>query len=496
MKLPDRMRDPDHFDLIVLGAGSAGYAAARVAATELRARVALVDRGPLGGLCILAGCMPSKALIQSGRAAHAVRTAAEFGIRVEGFQADFAAVMARKRRLIGGFARYRQESIEALPNTEVIEGAAHFVGPDQLMVGERRLQADRFVLATGSAPSLPPIPGLAEAGYMVSDQALALEALPTSLLVVGGGVIALELGQFFARLGTQVTIVEVAERLMAREDPDVSEVITARLRREGVTILTGVRPIHAARRGDTRVLRVQLPDGAATDLAAEHMLVATGRMPNVAGLGLEAAGVAFEGRTMKLNRCLQTTNPAIFAAGDVTGLSYLVHVAIAEGELAARNALLGCPPKPVAPHLYVSAAFTEPQIARVGLSEAEAKRLGRPVLVGRYDFADHGKAEVLGETDGFVKMIADPFEGEIVGATVVGPEGAELIHEVAAAITLRATVDQFLQIPHVHPTLAEIWTYPAESLLAQMRALPRDLGLPAGYGDAQDSSCTLGKEPG
>ncbi len=488
------MTDPDRFDLVVLGAGSAGYAAARVAATELRARVALVDRGPLGGLCILAGCMPSKALIQSGRVAHTIATAGEFGIRVPDWACDFAAVMARKDRLIAGFARYRADGIRELPNTEVITGQARFVGPNVLEVGERRLTADRFVLATGSTPTVPPIPGLAEAGYMVSDQALTLAAKPASLIVIGGGVVALELGQFFARLGVAVTIVEVAPRLLAREDPDVSAVITRRLIKEGVTVHVGVKPVHVEQRGARKVVRVSFPDGEARDLVADALLVATGRKPNVAGLGLEAAGVKQEGARLTLTRCLQTTNEAIFAAGDVTGLSFLVHVAIAEGELAARNALLGCPPSPVAPHLYASAAFTEPQIARVGLSEAEARQLGRPVLVGRYDFADHGKAELLGETDGFVKLIADPFEGEILGATVVGPEGSELIHELAAAISLRATVEQFLQVPHVHPTLAEIWTYPAESIRAQMRKLPHHLTLPAGYGDFEDAACELGLE--
>lgn len=489
-------RAADHFDLVVLGAGSAGYAAARVAAGELRARVALVERGPVGGLCILAGCMPSKALIQSGRAAHAVATAGEFGVRVAGWQADFQAVMARKDRLIAGFARYRAEGLEALPNTELVMGEARFLDGGTLQVGERRLTAPRFILATGSRPSVPPIQGLSEAGYLVSDDVLTLAAPPASLIVIGGGVIALELGQFLARLGVAVTIVELAERLLIREDPDVCDVIRRRLVQEGLVVHTGTRPLRAERRGARRVLQVRLPDGSERELVADTILVATGRTPQLAGLGLEAAGVAFEGARLTLSRCLQTSNPAIFAAGDVTGLSYLVHVAIAEGEHAARNALLGCPPTPVPPRLYLSAAFTEPQIARAGLSEAEAKRLGRPVLVGRYDFADHGKAEVLGETDGFVKLLADPFAGELVGATVVGPEGAELIHEMAAVITLRATVDQFLEIPHVHPTLAEIWTYPAEALREQLRALPAELVLPAGYGDHEDSAGDQGLAAG
>lgn len=480
------------FDLIVLGAGSAGYAAARVATEELGARIALVDKGPLGGLCILAGCMPSKALIQSGRAANAIAEAGAFGLEVAGWKPDFRAVMARKDRLIQGFRNYRAEGIAKLANTTLVMGEARFLDGHTVQVGDRVLTAPKLILALGSRPMVPPIPGLEEAGYMLSEEVLTLSALPPSLIVIGGGVIALELGQFYARLGTRVTILEAAPRLMAREDADVCAVITRRLVKEGVAVHTGVKPLSAERRGDERVVRFEDAEGRAHEAAAAHMLVATGRRPAYDGLDLEKAGVRLEKRRLVLNRCLGTTNPDIYAAGDVTGGSFLVHVAIADGELAARNALLGCAPTPAPEHLFISAAFTEPNIARVGMSETEARSLGRQVLVGRYDFADHGKAEILNETDGFVKLIADPRTGELLGATVVGPEGAELIHEMATAITLRATVEQFLKVPHVHPTLAEIWTYPAEQILEQMRGLSRMESrlAPSGYND-QDEECAM-----
>jgi pyruvate/2-oxoglutarate dehydrogenase complex dihydrolipoamide dehydrogenase (E3) component len=475
----------DTFDLIVVGAGSAGYSAAKTATSEFGARVAVVDPGPLGGLCILAGCMPSKAFIQSSRVAHWVANAAEFGIHVDGWKPDYPAILARKRRLIKGYADYRQEGITTLPNTELVTGAAYFTGPTTLKVGDRELSAPRFVLAMGSTPLVPPIPGVVLAGFWLSDEALQAETLPRALAVIGGGIIALELGQFFARLGVEVTVIEAAPRLLAREDEDVSEVITKRLEAEGVRVLTGVKPLEVFRDEDRRRVRFELPDGTVEDVVADELLVATGRQPNVSGMGLEAAGVRMDGRRMVLTRCLATTNPAIFAAGDVTGGSYLVHVAIADGALAARNALTGCPPTPAPEHLYISAAFTEPNIARVGLSEREARAIGREVLVGKYLFADHGKAEILDETDGFVKLLADPRTGEILGATVVGPEGAELIHEMSAVIALRATVEQFLKVPHVHPTLAEIWTYPAEAILDQMRRQSRlrVTFSPSGYND-------------
>ncbi|MNS43549.1 Dihydrolipoyl dehydrogenase [compost metagenome] len=478
----------DQFDLIVLGAGSAGYAAAQVATSEFGARVALVDKGPLGGLCILAGCMPSKAYIQSSHVAHLIEKAAEFGLQVDGWRPDFRAIRARKERLIKGYADYRNQGLAALPNSELIVGDAEFTGPTTIRVGDRTLSAPRFVLAAGSSPMVPPIQGLTETGFILSEQALSLDALPRSLAIIGGGIIALEMGQFFARMGVTVTIVEAAPRLLAREDADVSEVITRRMEAEGMTVHVGVKPSYVERRGDQKVVCFDTAEGRRVEVFCDEIAVATGREPAVQGLNLEAAGVQMDGRRMVLNRCLGTTNPAIFAAGDVTGGSFLVHVAIADGQLAARNALSGCPPTPAHEHLYISAAFTEPNIARVGLSEREAAALGREVLVGKYLFADHGKAEILDELDGFVKLLADPRTGEILGATCVGPEGAELIHEMSAVITLRATVEQFLKVPHVHPTLAEIWTYPAEAILEQMRRQSR-LSVtfsPSGYNDMME----------
>lgn len=478
----------EEFDLVVIGAGSAGFAAARIAAADLGAKVALVDKGPLGGLCILAGCMPSKALIQSSNVAHLVAHAAEFGIVGAGGKPDFPAIMARKDRLIESFADDRAERIETLPNTELVEGTARFLDRKVLLVGDRKLAAPKFVLALGSTPIIPPIPGLRETGYLLSDQVLALERRPESLVVIGGGFIALELGQFFARLGTHVTLLEAAGRLIAREDADVAEVITDRLRREGMELFTGIKNLVVERQGHQKIARFELPNGEIRTVQAAELAVATGREPNIRGLDLEKAGVRMEGRRMVLDRCMRTTNPDIYAAGDVTGGSYLVHVAIADGELAARNALTGCSPTPAPEHLFLSAAFTEPNIARVGLSEMEARQLGREVLVGRYRFSDHGKAAILAETDGFVKMLADPRTGEIVGTTIVGPNGAELIHEMACAITFRATVEQFLRVPHVHPTLAEILTYPAEEIMELMRTRARVQSTlyPAGYNDQDE----------
>lgn len=477
----------EEFDLLVLGAGSAGYSAARVASTQLRSRVGIVDKGPLGGLCILAGCMPSKALIQTAHVADLIRKAATFGLDATLNGVDFPAVQARKQCFVDEFAMDRAEGLQALPNTELILGEASFVDANTVKVGDRLVTAPKIILAVGSAPLQPAVPGLREIGYLDSDSALVLKQLPSSLAIIGGGIIAMELGQFFARMGVHVTLLEVSPRLLSREDPDVADVITECMRRDGLIVRTQVKVIEARKEGTQKALKLLHVDDGEEWIQAEEILVAIGREPNVRELGLERVGVQMQGRRLVLDRCLYTTNPNILAAGDVTGGSYLVHVAVAEGELAARNALLGCTPALIPEYLYISAAFTDPNIARVGLSEEQARALGREVLVGRYQFREHGKAEILDATEGFVKMLADPRTGEILGVTIVGHDGAELIHVASCAITLRATVEQFLAIPHVHPTMAEILTYPAEQILEQMRTrlLPTAL-YPAGYNDQEE----------
>ncbi len=452
-------------EFVVVGAGSGGYAAARTA-RDFGCDAALVDTGPLGGLCILRGCMPSKALLASSDALQDARDAGALGIRIASASVDMPFVAARKRALVKDFADYRIAGIDEFP---LYMGAARFLSATELAVGDDVvLESDRFVIATGSAVAPGALPGLAETGFVDSDGVLELERVPESAIVLGGGYTACELGQFLARVGTKTTMLIRSGHLLTATDHDVGDALTGYFREEDIEVAVHTTLISAERRGGKKVVRF-LHEGTEREVAAEEIFYALGRTPNVAGLGLEHAGIALAPNGgIAVDATLRTTNPKIFAVGDVTGDYMLVHVAIYQGEIAARNSCLQGTER--ADYRLVSAhtVFTDPQVAAVGAGEKDLRAAGTRYVSGRYDFADHGKAQCLAKTKGFVKMFADPESGRILGAAVIGPQGSELIHEVIVAMNYDATVVDFMRIPHLHPTLAEIWTYPAEICAAQL----------------------------
>jgi pyruvate/2-oxoglutarate dehydrogenase complex dihydrolipoamide dehydrogenase (E3) component len=468
------------YDLVILGAGSGGYAAARTA-RELGVSVALVDKGPLGGLCILRGCMPSKTLLASSDALYDMREAKELGIHVHGngdskqFIADVPYIIARKRELVRGFAEYRIEGILEFP---LHEGEARFISPSELQVrgaegDDIRIAGKKFVIATGSVVAPPALEGLAEAGYIDSDQVLELERIPKSLIVLGGGYVACELGQYFSRLGSKVTMIIRGSRLLSGADDDIGESLTQYFRDEGIEIIDRAHMIRVEKRkgnAPQKVLHLVV-DGVDGEIEAEEIFYALGRVPDVAGLGLEAAEVDAHPITgITVDDTLRTSNDNIFAIGDVTGKYPLVHVAIYQGELAARNAVRGIGgrllssgiERAVYDLVKAYTVFCDPQVAVVGKTERDLQREDILYVRGSYDFAEHGKAMTLGKTKGFVKMMASPEDGKILGAAIVGPNASDLIHEIIVAMNYGATVQDFMRIPHLHPTLAEIWTYPAE----------------------------------
>jgi len=466
------MHDRRHrHDIVIVGAGSAGYAAA-CTARDVGCDVALVDEGPLGGLCILRGCMPSKTLLATSDALQDARDARKLGVLAERLGVDMPFVAARKRELIRGFADYRIEGIEAFP---LYLGKARFLSPTSLAVGESTvLEAPKFVIATGSIVQPDALPGLDDTGFLDSDAVLDLEAVPASAIVLGGGYTACELGQFLARTGARTTILIRSGHLLTHADDDVGNELTRYFREEEIEVIDHTSLLSAQRRDGKKVVRY-LHGGLEHEAVADEIFYALGRTPNVAGLDLEKAGVAYDDRGVTVDSGMRTSNAGIYAVGDVTGEYMLVHVAIYQGELAARNACLDV--GEVADYRLVGAhtVFTDPQFAAVGCSEKELQRDQTQYVVGRYDFADHGKAQCLGKTKGFVKIMADRAAGQILGAAVLGPQGSELIHELIVAMRFNATVDQFMRIPHLHPTLAEIWTYPAESCAAQLgRKIPGD----------------------
>lgn len=455
------------FDLVVIGAGSGGYAAARTA-RELGASVAIVDRGPLGGLCILRGCMPSKTLIATSDAAYEVEHAGELGVSAGKAVVDFAYVMARKKEIIAGFADYRIAGIDTFP---VFAGDAYFESPTELRVGAAVLHARAFVIGTGSIVAPPAIPGLAEAGYIDSDAALELAVPPKSMIILGGGYVSTELGQFFARTGSAVTVVIRGTQLLSSEDTDVGEALTEYLRADGIVIHTGAHVHHVSVRADGQKVVHFTRDGVEEEVAAAEIFYALGRLPNIARLGLENAGVrAHKIRGIEIDQTMRTSNRNIFAVGDVTGQFLLVHVAIQQGEVAARNAIGNAEEQIDYSLSKAHTIFSDPQVAIAGNTEKELLEAGVAYLRASYPFNDLGKAIAIGKTKGFVKMLASPLDGKILGVAIVGANASDLIHIPLAAMTFNATVFDYLKIPHLHPTLAEILTYPAEELAGSIAA--------------------------
>ncbi len=455
----------DH-DVIIIGGGSAGYAAARTA-REQGADVAIVDHGPLGGLCILRGCMPSKTLLRSSDVMSLMRRAVEFGLAGENPRADLAAIMDRKDRLIREFADYR---IQQLRGFTLYEDDACFLSPHELRVGDRTLTASSFVIATGSVTSQVEIPGLDEAGYLTSDELLNLRQQPTSLIVLGGGAVATEMAQFFCRIGTEVTLIQRSPHLLSCEDEDLALPVETRFRDEGMHLYTGthLQRISSENGIKTAHFTHGTDQGEEKSASAEMILQALGRRPNVDHLGLEAAGVDVD-NGVTVDAQMRTNQPHIFAVGDVNGLYEIVHIAVQQGEVAGFNAVTGGGSnRSCEERLKTLVVFTDPAVATAGLREKECVSRGIPYLAASYPFDDHGKSMCLGETHGHVKLMCDPSTGELIGSHIVGPEAGELIHELLAVMYFKGTVHDLLGIPHYHPTLAEIVTYPAEELAARL----------------------------
>ncbi|HME80859.1 MAG TPA: FAD-dependent oxidoreductase [Candidatus Eremiobacteraceae bacterium] len=461
------------FDLCVIGAGSAGFAAATTA-RRMGKRVSLVDGdGPLGGLCILRGCMPSKTVLRSAEVAHLARTAGDVGVTVSGVAPDVAAVIARKRRIIEGFADYRVGGIKEFP---LFRGQPTFTGPHELAIGPDTIRASKFVLSTGSVVNLPDIPGLREAGYVTSDDVLELEKPPRSFITLGGGPTACELSQYLRRMDCDVTMVQRSPTILSSEDPDVGEALGSALEDDGIQLHTAtvVKRVEADG-GRKRVIAQRGPHEMAFE--ADEIFLALGRRPNVDGLGLERAGVRSDARGVKVNEYLETTNPDICAAGDVTGSYELVHVAVYEGQLAAHNAFDKDKRRSQYDLQHARAVFTDPQVAIAGKTERQLSELGISYSSSAFPFDDLGKAISANLTQGFIKVMAGK-DGVILGVTIVGAEAADLIHEAIALLYFKANVRDVLEMPHLHPTLSEIITYPAEELCERLEGEARVLVCP------------------
>jgi pyruvate/2-oxoglutarate dehydrogenase complex dihydrolipoamide dehydrogenase (E3) component len=457
------------YDVAIIGGGSGGYAAARTAAGAGLRTVVIEGGKEVGGLCILRGCMPTKALLYAAEVRHLAQYGGLWGMKPGDVPFDWSAVLARKDGLIREFADYRAQQLTN-GKFQFLRALARFTGPNTLALDNgQTLTATHFVISTGSVVARPPLPQLSGVGYLTSDDALALKKLPRSLIVLGGGAVAAEFAQLFARFDVEVTLIQRSGQLLKEFDADAAAAIETVFRREGIKVFTNTRLVDAYRDGGSKAIAF-LHGERKTEVKAQEILFALGRSPNTASLGLDKAGVATDKGRIIANDRMQTSAPHIYSAGDCTGPHEIVHIAIQQGETAAHNIAQPEQPRTLDHRLLISVVFTEPQIATVGLTEKEAKTRGVPFLAASYPFNDHGKSLIMEARDGFVKLLANPKSGEILGGACVGPAGGELIHEIVAAMAKRMTVRELAAMPHYHPTLAEIWTYPAEELAEKVEA--------------------------
>lgn len=457
------------YDLICIGGGSAGFNAARVAA-DLGWKAAVVDGArELGGLCILKGCMPSKTLLYAAEILHHARHAGKFGLRVRGAAADMGRVHARKVAIIEDFASYRTKALTS-GRFDLHRAFARFEDPHTLHLSNgKRLRARHFLIGTGSKVSVPPIPGLAESKFWTSAEVLDLDFVPKSVIVLGGGIVACELAQFLNRIGSKVTLIQRSPQLLRDNSPEAAAVVQRAMTDEGMDVFTGtkIEGIVQDRRGTTVTFR---HSGRLLRRRAQHLFNALGREPATSGLGLDTAEVRTRtGGQIVTNRWQQTTAPHIYAAGDCAGPAEIVHIAIAQAELAVRHAKGVKGIKPVDYDQLLSVVFTDPQLATVGIQERDLLARGTKYLSASYPFDDHGKSILMEAKYGYVKVLVEPKRGRILGAEIVGKDAGELIHCFCVALAMRATVRDMLRAPWYHPTLAEILTYPLEELAEKVR---------------------------
>lgn len=457
------------YDVAVIGGGSGGYAAARVAAGEGLRTIVLEGGEQVGGLCILRGCMPTKALLYAAEVMHLASHTEPWGIRAEDVSFNFAQVMGRKNALIKDFAGCREQQL-CNGKFKFRRATARFTDAHTLQLSNgEKLTAGSFVIATGSRIAPSPLAQLDELDYLTSDTALELSRLPRSLIVLGGGAVAAEFAQFFARFGVRVTLVQRSPHILHEFDSDAAEVIEEVFRREGMTVYTATKILDARKTGSHKEVVFE-HNGRSVRVQADEVFYALGRRPNIASLGLDKIGVQVEYERIATDHHMQSSVPHVYAAGDCTGLHEIVHIAIQQGEIAAHNIAHPERRKRMDYRLLSEIIFTEPQVAVVGLTEKRAHVRNINYLVAKYPFNDHGKSLIMEARDGFVKLLAEPVTGEILGGACVGPVGGELIHEIIAAMHKRMTVQELAAMPHYHPTLAEIWAYPAEELAGQVEA--------------------------
>jgi dihydrolipoamide dehydrogenase len=443
------------FDVVVVGTGPGGYVAA-IRCAQLGLSVATVEDDRPGGVCLNWGCIPTKALLRNAEIVGLFQRAEEFGVTVGTWSADYAQAIQRSRRVADRMAKgveflFRKNKITLVPGTGTLKArnVVEVKGKD----GVQTLEARAIILATGSEPRSLPGVTIDEKQVISSNGAVRTEAKPASLIVIGAGAVGMEFADVYGAYGVPVTVLEALPRVLPVEDEEVSALLARAFSRRGMTVRTGVRVQKVSPGKAGPVVEIEA-EGKAERLEAQQVLMAVGRASKTKGLGLEALGVATERGLVTVGSTMETSVKGIFAVGDMTGRQMLAHKAMAEGVVAA-EAIAGRSPRPVDYDNVPSCTYCRPQVASIGLSEAHAKTNGREIAVGRFPFTANGKAVALGETEGFLKVVADKRTGEILGVHIVGSEATEMIHEFAVGRTLEATLEEIIHTIPAPPTLSE-----------------------------------------
>lgn len=452
-------------EVLVIGGGPAGYASA-LRAAQKGLKTILVEGRDLGGTCLNRGCIPTKAFFKSQEVAHLVRRAGEFGIRTEGYSLDWSVVLARKNRVVkqltSGVGFLLRKS-----RVEVISGWASFLDPHTVEIQKegqkiQEIRARSIVIATGSRPALLPVEGNNTERVIDSDQALELPELPQSMVVIGGGVIGMEMACIFNAFGVKVEIIEMMPKILPPVDGEIIELLLQIVEKRGlkVHLHSMVQKIQPGPKETQVVFKDR--EGKEKIAEGEYVLVSTGRIPHTEGLNLEALGIKFQGKAILTDDALRTSLPWIYAPGDVNGRYLLAHVAYKEAEVAVEN-VLG--QKKVMDYRFIpNCIFSFPEIASVGLTEEEAKEKGYTVQIGKFPFRANGKALIEGETEGFVKILSDKKTGEVLGIHVIGPHASDLIAEGVLAMNMECTPEEVAGAIHAHPTLSEAVMEAAEGV--------------------------------
>ena len=454
------------YDAIVIGTGQAGPSLAAELAGAGR-QVAVVERHPFGGTCVNVGCIPTKTLVASARAAYVARRATDFGVVIDGgVRVDMGRVKARKDAIVQKSNLGLESWLRGMDNCTVYEGHARFSGPHQVRVGEHELNAEQIFINVGARAYVPPLPGLDRLDYLTNSGMMAVDVLPEHLVIIGGGYIGLEFAQMYRRFGSRVTVIEMGDRLIRRESEDVSAAVTGILEAEGVEVRLDAECISLDRRGNTVVAAVSCDQGP-PEVAGSHLLLAVGRRPNTDDLGLETAGIDVGARGhIHVDDTLQTSVPGVWALGECNGRGAFTHTAYNDYEIVAAN-LLHDDPWRVTDRIDCYGLYIDPPLGRVGMTERQVRESGRPALVATRPMTRVGRAVEKGETQGFMKVLVDADTHQILGAAILGVGGDEVVHSILDVMYAKAPYTVIQRAVHIHPTVSEL----IPTMLADLKPL-------------------------